>query len=142
MKVKNKEPIFKRAVILLLLMLCFCLLFLLFRAYIIINVTSSMPKGIYYNTHQTTPSHSDVIAICLPNGLRQFALQRGYLLKGIYCQGVTPLIKQVIAIPGDQVQITNKSITVNGNAFIVKKYRLDSQGYRRISSGCFQPQLS
>ncbi len=88
-----------------------------------------MPKGIYYNTHQTTPSHSDVIAICLPNGLWQFALQRGYLLKGIHCQGVTPLIKRVIAIPGDQVQITNKSITVNGRAFIVKKYRLDSQGY-------------
>ena len=80
-----------------------------------------MPKGIYYNIHQKWPNNGDIVAICLSQELRQLALKDGYVRHGGHCHGTTPLIKQIVAMPGDKVWITDDTITVNHKVYLVKK---------------------
>ena len=94
----------------------------------IINLTPSMPLGIYFEKKKNIIEQGDIVAACLPSKLREEALQRGYVLKGLYCQGTTPLIKIVVACPGDRVSIFNNRIVVNGITHPIKKFLLDYQG--------------
>lgn len=84
----------------------------LYRAGLIINITGSMPRGIYWR--ETGDIHrSDLVAFCLNKKTQQFALERNYLIHGTRCQFSEPLIKKVIAVPGDNVFLSSQSIIVN-----------------------------
>jgi conjugative transfer signal peptidase TraF len=102
--------------------------FWLIKNHFIINVSGSLPRGIYIEKHKTYFERGDIVAVCLPQKLSQFALQRGYLSKGIYCQGRTPLIKKIVACPGDNVWVGNRFIRVNNTIYPIKKFKADSKG--------------
>jgi conjugative transfer signal peptidase TraF len=93
----------------------------------LINITPSMPIGLYIRADGSL-SRGDVIAFCLSESYQTIGLKQGYLAKGHVCHGADPLIKQVLAIPGDDVLLTNQSIQVNGITYHYPTHYTDSQG--------------
>lgn len=72
-----------------------------------------MPIGFYQRENTTKIKRGDLVSVCLSREIAALALQRGYLRAGKCPSGVIPVLKQVIAIPGDTVTLTNSNITVN-----------------------------
>lgn len=87
---------------------------MLFTFNVRFNYTSSMPMGFYQRVSTIKIKRGDLVAVCLPKQVAVVALQRGYLRSGSCPNRVIPVLKQVIAIPGDAVTLTNSHITVNG----------------------------
>lgn len=103
--------------------------YFLYENGLIINITDSMPKGIYWRENGAI-QRNDIIAFCLKPEYQKFALKRGYLIRagGNRCQYSEPVIKKVIAAPGDNVILSEESITVNGKTYFYKTLHKDSNG--------------
>ncbi len=117
--VKNHVPNKYPFVVLTISVIAF-FLFLLAKDRIIINISPSIPLGIYSLEHVNNKSifkQNDLVAFCLSKPYRDFGLSRGYLLVGSRCDGSTPLLKSIIAIPGDNVTLTSNQIIVNNKAY-------------------------
>ncbi|WP_150468024.1 conjugative transfer signal peptidase TraF [Francisella sp. SYW-9] len=91
-----------------------------------INLTPSMPEGLY----QIIPTHkyhrNDLVIICLPTKLAQSAHMRGYMVYGSCDNGYEPVIKKIIAVPNDKVIMNTNGITVNGEYYDYKKSQVDN----------------
>ena len=79
-----------------------------------INLTPSMPLGIWKKS--TIVHRGSYVAACLPpeTGAAQLAIERGYLPAGQCPGGFAPLLKQIAAIPGDTVTLTDDEVWING----------------------------
>lgn len=77
------------------------------------NTTSSMPIGLYKVTNNTV-TRGCIVSVCLPKTIAYFGLERHYLLQGSCENGVEPIIKKVIAMTSDKVDLNRKYIRVNG----------------------------
>lgn len=123
--VPNKYPF----VILTISLIAF-ILYLLAKDRIIINVSPSIPLGVYslkpINT-KTNLRQNDLVAFCLNIPYREFGLSRGYLLVGSRCSGTAPLLKSIIAVPGDNVTLTNNEIIVNNKVYGYPTHLYDSK---------------
>ncbi len=99
----------------------------------VINITPSEPLGIY-KIHQISEAaqihRGNIVAVCLPSQYQDLGLKQGYLLSGIRCGKTAPLIKTVIAIPGDTVILKNNEITVNGKVLLYVTKYIDGHGRR------------
>lgn len=86
-----------------------------FGAGIRINTTPSEPLGIW----RIEPLHrpieiGDLVFVCLPDSAeRTEGKSRGYLRWGLCSGGTGPLIKQVVAVAGQQVEI-GKDVSIDG----------------------------
>ena len=78
-----------------------------------INWTSSAPLGLYREV-AGPPRRGDLGLLCLPPGLESFGRSRGYLWAGSCPGGSSPILKQVVALPGDEVDVQQRSVAVNG----------------------------
>lgn len=104
-----------------------------------------MPRGLYLKIpttsaaatasqtpHPTTSIpviHKNAIAlICLDDAHKNLGLGRGYLVKGAACRGADPLLKTVVAIPGDSVVLRHNDIIVNDVKYPYPTVTHDSQG--------------
>lgn len=129
------------------LFLClFVLLFLIFSVLFTFNVrfnyTPSMPIGFYQRVSTTKIKRGDLVVVCLPKQVAVVALQRGYLRGGSCPNKVIPVLKQVIAIPGDVVTLTNSHITVNSTTYIAPFNSIDHNRQplqKFIQNGIYQP---
>lgn len=72
-----------------------------------------MPRGFYQSTQQQLHK-GDLVEVCLSAPLAKFALERNYLSVGSCKERVEPVIKKVVAVGGDVVELTPKLIIVNG----------------------------
>jgi conjugative transfer signal peptidase TraF len=110
--------------------------------HLIFNITSSIPRGVYVNKTKKQVNKGDIVAICLPDSLRQEGLEKGYLGRSIYCQGTTPLIKEVVAIPNDRIIVRQNAMRVNNNVYAIPIYNQDSVGHalRRFPEGTYRAQ--
>lgn len=110
-----------------LLILLLALLVVIFAKYLrlIINITPSMKNG-FYIKQSGAINHGDIITLCLNNHYQQIGLSQHYLQRGSVCNGSNPLIKQVIAIPGDDVVLAENYIAVNHIRHFYKTYHEDS----------------
>ena len=89
----------------------FLLFCLLGRTGFRVNVTNSLPIGIY----RVTPFHREsYVAFCLPDNTGRLSVERGYRPRGSCPDGGAPFLKQVIAAPGDHVHFSGSGIAVNG----------------------------
>jgi conjugative transfer signal peptidase TraF len=79
-----------------------------------INLSASMPQGIYLLAATSTVSVGDFVMVCLDNVLAQFALQRGYLHAGNCINGEQPLLKQVAAQSNDKIELLANAVVING----------------------------
>jgi conjugative transfer signal peptidase TraF len=78
-----------------------------------INWTSSMPLGLY----RETPARLDrgeLVLICLPEEIAHVGRQRRYLPLGDCPGGVSPIVKQLVAIASDEIELQEGFLSVNG----------------------------
>jgi conjugative transfer signal peptidase TraF len=101
-----------------------------------------MPIGFYQRVVSTQIKRGDLVSVCLPKQIAVIALQRGYLRAGSCPSKVIPVLKQVVAIPGDTVILTNSSITVNGINYAAPFMSTDHNKkpmQKFISNGLYPP---
>lgn len=80
-----------------------------------INISDSLPYGIYQTTAQHDPyAKGDLVLSCVPELYAHFAFDRGYIASGKCSAKTAPVGKYIAAVPGDQVVINHEGVFVNG----------------------------
>ena len=94
-----------------------------------INLSESYPRGIYKSIPKKTIDYGDFVMFCPKNSpLMQEALKRQYILRGQCRGGYYPLLKKVVALQGDNVEI-KKYVYINGEKQKKSKlYKKDPKG--------------
>lgn len=87
---------------LFLLLSAFFMLSGLWLAGLRVNVTASLPVGLY-RLCPDAPGKGDYVSFCLEGEYADLALERGYVGAGSCPSGLRPLLKQVAGLPGDLV---------------------------------------
>jgi len=77
-----------------------------------LNISPSYPMGLYKEVKGQWGRH-DLVLSCLPKDVATMGIDRGYLGLSSQCNGHTPVIKKVIALAGDTVEIASQ-MRVNG----------------------------
>ena len=76
-----------------------------------INTSPSLPMGLYVTT---ADSDANLVEFCPAEPFAALAIVRGYRDSGICPDGAAPLLKPVVARPGDVVELSTRGISVNG----------------------------
>lgn len=94
-----------------------------------LNLTPSLPIGLYLETH-VLPARGSIVLACLPPSMAAFARERGYIPRGDHCPGGTaPIGKVVLAVAGDTVVVSGRGLEVNGRLIPNSRpRRVDSAG--------------
>lgn len=93
-----------------------------------VNWTGSMPRGLYRMVAPRLKVGS-LVAICLPRAVASLGRERGYLPPGGCPDGSSPIVKQVVAKPGDEVRLTAAATFVNGRGIAASGLQVeDSEG--------------
>jgi conjugative transfer signal peptidase TraF len=79
-----------------------------------IVTTPSVPKGLWW-VHRGSVERFGFVNTCLPLTLAAYGRQKGYLDEGSCPGRAAPVMKMVIAMPGDRVSVSDKGIAVNGH---------------------------
>lgn len=80
-----------------------------------LNITASIPLGIYRTVPSAGPVVGDLVLACpLDSPVFVQAKARGYLGAGPCQNGMSPLMKRLEAIGGDLVAFTDSGVIVNG----------------------------
>jgi conjugative transfer signal peptidase TraF len=77
-----------------------------------INGSPSLPVGLYLVTARYD---ANLVEFCPAGPFAQFAIARGYRDAGSCSDGGTPLLKPVVARPGDLVEVSVAGVAVNGH---------------------------
>jgi conjugative transfer signal peptidase TraF len=80
------------------------------------NVTASLPKGFWY-VHKIERSlrHGDIVYFCPPDtAIFRDAKAKGYLLEGDCPGNYMHMMKPVVALAGDRVDVKADGVYVNG----------------------------
>jgi len=78
-----------------------------------LNLSDSQPLGLYRDVSGQW-GRGDLVFSCLPPSVASVAIERGYLATNrANCNGHTPVIKRVMGLPGDQLDITDQ-VWING----------------------------
>lgn len=119
------------ALSLVLFMFCALSLLAFWGAGFRVNLTPSLPKGVYRLTGEPTQK-GDLVAFCLAstNPFSQVAQERGYLGQGSCPSGLRPLLKHLAGLPGDQVGISPDGLILN-DEFLGNTARSEIDRYGR-----------
>jgi conjugative transfer signal peptidase TraF len=101
-----------------------------------VNFTGSMPIGIYLllPLQPNGVKRGTLIAGCGPTRAAEIGRQRGYLGTGPCAKDTEPLLKFVVAIAGDEVDVTPAGVTVNGCPLARSRPAVRDQSGRRLPS--------
>jgi conjugative transfer signal peptidase TraF len=94
-----------------------------------INLTGSMPVGIWKES--TVLQRGSSVAACVPpnSSAARIASERGYISPGQCPGGFAPLLKPITALPGDTVILSDEAISINGRWIPNSRTQaIDSQG--------------
>ena len=81
---------------------------------IVINTTASLPLGLY-RAIQAPVARGAYVKFCPPpSALFDEAARRGYLHAGFCPGGYGPLLKRVLAVAGDRVQVAGDGVRIDG----------------------------
>jgi conjugative transfer signal peptidase TraF len=124
-----KAHIYKKyPLVILAITIIAIMLITFFKDKIIINTSPSIPLGLYTIHQITAPlKQDDLVVVCLAKSYQDFGMSRGYIHAGIRCKGSAPLLKLIIAVPGDNVVLTNQEIIINNKIFQYSTQKLDSK---------------
>lgn len=95
-----------------------------------LNLTSSYPVGIWrIEPLDREAAVGDRLFICPPDvAAFELGFERGYLLRGMCPSGLGPLIKTVVAVAGQEVNVT-QNVTIDGTLLPNAMVRLaDAEG--------------
>lgn len=93
------------------------------------NWTGSAPLGVYAVQRHAVPDRDDLVVVCPPGRVAEFGRRRGYLQGGSCPSGTSSILKQAVAIGGDEIELQDAYLSVNGR--IVdhsRRHALDSVG--------------
>lgn len=91
------------------------------------NATASMPIGFYQSVSE--PVHAgSLVSVCLPASITKEGVQRGYLTHGPCPGNGIAVLKQVIALPGNQVEVSNTGIQVGEHFYPAPIKAVDHSG--------------
>lgn len=81
-----------------------------------VNSTPSMARGLYVVVPDAAPKAGQIVAVCVPDrSAAEVYRARQYLRPSPRCPvGLAPLLKPLVAGPGDTVSITAQGVVVNG----------------------------
>jgi conjugative transfer signal peptidase TraF len=101
-----------------------------------INTSASLPRGLY---RLVAPAlvRSSIVLFCPPPAAARLARDRGYLPPGRCPEGVQPLGKMILALPGDSVEISSRGLAVDGVAIPGSQPRLADSAGRPLSPAPF-----
>jgi conjugative transfer signal peptidase TraF len=85
-----------------------------YRAGYRVNITSSLPVGVYRIIKGHAPERGDYVAYCPDGDAAARALDNGWLQPGSCPAGTRPLLKMLAGIAGDTVRLTADGIRING----------------------------
>jgi len=81
-----------------------------------LNTTASAPFGIWQIIDTEPVQHGSWVVICPPrNPLVSEFRHRGYIDAGYCAGGFEMLLKQVAALPGDHIKVSEEGIAVDGH---------------------------
>ena len=104
-----------------------------------LNLTRSLPIGLYIAS-RAAPARGVTVLACLPPAVARFAKARGYVPRGGSCpEGVVPIGKRVLGVPGDVMCVTAVGLRVNGTPVPnTQALRFDHRGrpLPRLPLGC------
>ena len=121
------KPSIKRRYPLYILASIAIIMVLIIYADILINISPSMKLGLYMRVNSEI-KRGDIVAICMQEPYRSEGLKRNYLLKSNKCSGIAPLIKEVVGVPGDELDLQDDLIMVNGKNYFYKTKYIDKTG--------------
>ena len=78
-----------------------------------VNLSSSAPRGLY-RTIAGSPTRGTWVAACVSTEAAALGRARGYLGPGPCVGDVRPVIKPVVAVAGDVVELGPEAVVVNG----------------------------
>ncbi|GLQ49165.1 conjugative transfer signal peptidase TraF [Dyella flava] len=79
-----------------------------------LNLTASLPLGVYWAIHQPI-THGAYVRFCPPaEGAFAMARERGYLGTGYCPSGYSPMLKRVGGMQGDSVEVSDAGTWING----------------------------
>jgi conjugative transfer signal peptidase TraF len=78
-----------------------------------LNVSPSAPIGLYRPVDSPLERNRLVVA-CVPPGVAALARERGYLGRGSCPGDVQPVLKRVVGLPDDVVELGQEAVSVNG----------------------------
>ena len=76
-----------------------------------VNTSASLPIGLYRTTSDCSVR---LIELCPAEPFGSLSANRAYRAKGNCPDGAEPLMKPIVAVPGDTVVVTAAGISVNG----------------------------
>ena len=76
-----------------------------------INTSPSLPLGLY---RVSSNPNANLIEFCPTDSFGRLAITRGYRTRGSCSDGAAPLLKPIVAKPGDLVELSLRGIAVNG----------------------------
>jgi conjugative transfer signal peptidase TraF len=76
-----------------------------------INTSPSLPIGLYFTTKNTA---ANLVEFCPAEPFATFAIVRGYRDPGACPDGAAPLLKPIVARPGDLIEFSAAGLSVNG----------------------------
>ncbi|WP_230463172.1 conjugative transfer signal peptidase TraF [Sphingobium sp. Cam5-1] len=79
------------------------------------NASASAPIGLYAVSPGTAPGRGDMVIAWPPAAARQLAAHRRYLPANV------PLVKRVVAVAGDTICGTDRTVTVNGRPVALRR---------------------
>lgn len=99
-----------------------------------LNLTDSMPAGLYRET-RNLPSRDDLASFCLAPDIRTDVPASRYLQRSLLCpNGLQPLLKKVVALPGDRLDVLPCGLFINGRVIPDSEIRTeDSKGRKLVS---------
>jgi conjugative transfer signal peptidase TraF len=87
---------------------------LAYQTGVVINTTASLPLGLY-RAIDAPVARGAFVKFCPPqSAVFDEAARRGYLHAGFCPGGYGPLLKRVLAVPGDRVQVAGDGVRIDG----------------------------
>ncbi|WP_435896241.1 conjugative transfer signal peptidase TraF (plasmid) [Bartonella heixiaziensis] len=82
-----------------------------------INYSHSAPIGLWkVNYFQKKVRRGELVEVCPPDvPIVKIFIEKGYLQSGACPSGSVPFLKPLVALAGDEINITEKGISVNGH---------------------------
>src|SRR4051794_38078401 len=109
---------------------CFATLLVSPQPVLLWNASASTPRGLYRVYPGAAFHRGDSVVAWLAEPYRSIAARRGYLPRGV------PLVKRIVAVPGDRVCAQGAMVSTDGKMAAVRK-SLDALGRALpVWSGC------
>lgn len=80
-----------------------------------LNLSPSMPPGLYFTWPAGNPQTGDWVSLCIAPAVAPLYRSRQYLPDRDGCSsGLAPVLKPIVAVPGDVVSLEGEGVRVNG----------------------------